>query len=228
MWQTPLGPRVLQGAEAELFRVAAGIYQTILLDMVGEGVDLAGETSPEVDRWERIPWHQQVCAIGEVASYLLGYTEDACAPMATAWAEITIFKIYDFLIDSEDVESFGEYVVRAAVAAGLWPKKKRAIDSEQYKALLVQLRDRLIHDRDFGFEEVERVRRQGLKALALPEDYFAALFPSFTMGRFMASLALLNDDRVMTASALLPAHCVSRFESNRDSVPDPIQWTPPS
>lgn len=227
MWHTPLGLRNLRGSEADLFKCAAGIYQSILLDMVSEGENLDGTlVAPDVNRWERIPWHQQVCAIGEVAKHILDYADDP-APQLAAWNEITIYKVYEFLIDSDDVESFGKYVVRAAFETGLVAKKcKPTVKS--FKRLLSQLRDRVLHLRDFDASDVERVRANGLKALGMRDGYFAALFPTFTMERFLASLVLLNEDRAESASALLPHHCRSRFERSLDTVPaDPLDWFPP-
>lgn len=225
MWQTPLGTRSLQGSEAELFRVAAGIHQDILLDMVENNEpDMGGDLKG--DRWEQIPWHQQICAIGEVARYVLDYTDEE-PPALAAWSELTIWKIYDFLIDSEDVESFGKLVVRASFEAGFL-RKKRKISAKEYKDLVGRLRDRLLHEREFTPEDVEEVRSQGMAVLGLGDEYFSKLFPAFTMERFLASLTLLNDERVESASALLPDHCRSRFDANLDAVSDPIEWHPPA
>ncbi len=226
MWQTPLGPRVLQGAEGDLFIMAAGVYQSILIDMVGEGEDLAGSLSPGTNRWEQIPWHQQVCAIGEIARHMLGCVDDE-PPELAAWNEIAIHMIYDFLMDSDDVKSFGPFVAKAAFEAGFIPKKCR-LEVEQFRALLGQLRDRVLHDRDFDLADVAVVREGGLEALGLSNEYFATLFPAFTMERFLGSLVLLNEDCAESASTLLPEHLRSRFDLNRDTVPpDPLEWIPP-
>jgi hypothetical protein len=226
MWQTPIGTRILQGAEADLFRVAAGMFQDGVLGIIEMEDDPGSDTGPDADRFARLPWYQQICAVGEVARHLLDYTDDPEPPL-WAWNELTIYTVYDCFMHVAR-KSDARYVLRAAREVGL-TNKKRITSKSEFKDLTGRMLHRILNNRDFTQADVERVREKGMKALGLREDYWGALFPAFTMERFLASITLLNEDWAETASALLPPACRARFEHGIDEtieIPEDLAWHP--
>lgn len=220
MWQTPLGKRTLSGAEGDLFRLGAGIYQMILIDMAAAGEEVAPD--PEGDRWDQLPWQQQVCAIGALADHALGLSGIE-PPEPCAWTDLTVWKIYEFLIDSDDLETFGKPVALAAVEVGLLKRKKK-LNVDEFHSLAAQLRDRIIFDREFDSADVDRVRSEGLKAVGLTPEYFSTLFPAFNIHRYLCSVHMLNEDKMEMAESLLPRYC--RVSPEMSEIEFESEWHP--
>ncbi len=207
MWKTPSGVRCLEGAEACLFKTAAGIYQDILLDMVKGGEDLSNNESS--DRWESLPWQQQIIAMGHVTKDLTSpYTE---APELYAWNELTIHHVFEFLLDSEDIEHFGSMVLRTLSPTGKASKKKiRALTPKTFNMNIEEIRAGILMDREIDRTMIKKAKKGGLGALGLRDDYFAQLFPAFSVRRYED--ALLNEERLEEAMGLLPAVVGSRYQ----------------
>lgn len=219
MWETPLGTRALQGAEGDLFRIVAGVYQDILVDMAQAGEASIGFEDAD-NRWDGIPWEQQVIAIGAVAIDLLSPLRPS--PPLFAWNELTIYQIYDFLITINDLESFGKPVLWAAKEAGIGNlKHRKMINKAEFKTLTTSLMNRILFPREVTPVEIRKVKRYGFGGIGLRDDYLSASFPAFTMERFTTAMVAISDERIEEAIACLPDHHLMRYR--RGIEPQPVK-----
>lgn len=224
MWRTPVGVRCLKGAEADLFQTTAGVYQGILLDMAGAG---ANPPMPNGDRWQHLPWEQQMIAIGLVTHDLLSPLSEA--PPLFAWNELTIHQVFCFLRDIEDPEYFGKLILKAAKQCklpGAARRKKGELSLIEYERFIGLLRSRALEDREIDREMIQKVKRGGLEAVGLRDDYFAQLFPAFSVERLES--ALLNEERFEEAVSLLPNTHLTRHLNGMNVLElDAVPWCPP-
>ncbi len=151
MWRTPLGNRILSGAEADLFRDGIGS----LFDRVREGD--GWETGLEV--FDRLTTDQKIVHMAHVAKALL--YENFPVPRHTATLEGTVAAIYDHILEmvvleihqpepDEDNHEQRKLVLAAAREADMEdPSDLDEHDPEEWSLLIGALADRILWDADY-------------------------------------------------------------------------------
>lgn len=220
MWQTPVGIRSLGDAEADLWIALAGVYQSILIDMAENGDAMEGDLAAD-SRWARLRWEQQVVAIGEVTRDLL--SETSVAPRLSAWNELTIHEVFEFVLsmeedDPEPEQDFYELAMRAAEEAGLQVPESEP--GTQYYTALRLLRDRILWDREIDQDMISDVEEGGLEAIDLHPEYWSDSFPSFSIGRFREALSHFEGNYLRTDDAVraLPQAYLQRAKKDLEEA----------
>ncbi len=208
MWNTPVGVRSLRGHEREVFLEGGNLYISIMLDMINDGLKIGGDDGRpnKDDRFDKLDWLQQIVSIGEVGRYLLDENEDLYAPPLSRWSDLTIFKVYDFMIHLDDIETYGEMVRKAGVECSIIPESKK-MDRKEFKLVLNVLADRILTP--------EGVVKKG-RAM---EAYLNALFPSFTVDKYIDAITLFfpgDEEQMEYAISLLPKAIRNRWAVGYD------------
>lgn len=216
MWNTPIGVRSLSGFERQVFKDAGSVYLAIILDMTNDGLKIGSEDGrPNNDRFDRLSWPQQIVSIGEVGRFLLDDKEDLYAPPLCGWSDLTIYKLYDFLIHMDDIETYGETVRKAGVECSIIPESKK-MDHKEFKLVLNALADRVL------------TRKGKVKSGRPLEMYVNSLFPAFTMDKYVEALSLfLTEEEVEYGISLLPDVLRNRWNNNLEpQVANDSMWYP--
>ena len=151
MWRTPLGNRILSGAEADLFRDGIGS----LFDRVREGD--GWETGLEI--FDRLTTDQKIVHMAHIAKALL--YENFSVPKHTATLEGTVAAIYDHLMEmvllevehpqpGEDNHAVRKLILTAAQEAEMEDLPGlHETDLEEWTHLIGSLVDRILWDADY-------------------------------------------------------------------------------
>lgn len=176
MWITPDGPRVLSNKEKDLFIAAAGTGIKMFAEFAVDG-----SYKPFLDgsRWDALHWHQQVCAISEVAKHLL--EGDTVELKPTDWTDQTIAAVYDFAIYTNPLD-FEPEAIEAAKEMGMQIKSPR--DEEQLAKIIKQMRDKIIGKKTTKKQKIEM----------FGESYYTEPFPAFSIDRFTKAYELIGED----------------------------------
>jgi hypothetical protein len=189
MWWTPDGERVLQGAEAQLFREALGV----LVDMVRD--DDQGNWQFNAPPFDVLHPNQKLALLAQVGSALL--REDQPMPRLTAVLEAAVGAVYESIrvmveieIDepAEDQEppSWRELVLAACREHGiedlLDPESE---DLDEWAILVECLADTVLWDQDWKDSEslldADPKASKGVKQLlGIDDDYYIAVPPDPT------------------------------------------------
>lgn len=202
MWRTPLGERVLRGAEWALFRQGL----SSLWDWVEDGVD--GEDDlfdVGVKAFDRLQKNQKLSLLVEVGRALKD--EATPCPELTSCVEATVAVVFRLVLreirmeidlESNDVDDDPQRwrrLVRDAVDAtsdgddeegddreGSWAITLESTDLEAWSECVDHLTERVLWDEDFDQEDdfVDDSPDEGralMKRLLIAEDYFVAVAP---------------------------------------------------
>ncbi|MDG2131036.1 MAG: hypothetical protein P8K08_23760 [Fuerstiella sp.] len=200
MWHTSEGDRLLEGAEARLFK--AGL--TRLVEQVKEDVRI--ENSYTIALFDELTWSQRLAVLESVATHLL--TQTARMPDLTAVNEATIGTVFDhisFEIDMEIenrssrevwrqltldacYEYFGDELQnrdeagREDSAAGdtdYLPESASCGQPDRWHELVQSLADRILWDRDYELmgeflDEPPEKAAMLRQIMGIGDDYFSA------------------------------------------------------
>lgn len=184
--------------EKELFIVAAAMG----IEMLSE-INIDGYT-PNIDletkRWDNLYWHQQVCAIGQVANDLLN-SKQSTYPFFSEWSRLTIASIYDFIIYSSPLD-FELYIVAAAQSAKINIKPNHNLPSK-LDSVLRKLRDRIIGPK----LSKKKIAEQ------FGDSYYSESFPAFSIDKFEKAYDLLNKENKSFAFSRLPNSIQKRIQN---------------
>jgi hypothetical protein len=153
MWWTPDGERILQGAEAQLFREALGV----LVDMVGD--DAIGDWQFNAPPFDALHRNQKLALLAQVGIALLH--EDQPMPKLTAVLEAAVGAIYESIrimveievdqpAEDQEQSSWRELVLTACQQRGiddlLDPESE---DLDEWEVLVECLADTVLWDQDW-------------------------------------------------------------------------------
>jgi len=196
MWWTPDGERVLQGAEAQLFREALGV----LVDMVRD--DDEGMWHFNAPPFDVLQPNQKAAVLAQVGSALL--REDQAMPRLTAVLEAAVGAVYESIrimveieIDepAEDQEqsSWRELVLATCQEHGI----EDLLDAEsediaEWVILVECLSDTVLWDQDWKDSESlldadPKVSKGVKELLGIDENYYVIVPPDPT-GREMEGI----------------------------------------
>jgi hypothetical protein len=186
MWWTPDGERILQGAEAQLFREALGV----LVDMVRD--DHEGMWQFAAPPFDALQPNQKLAVLAQVGTTLL--RADQPMPKLTAVLEAAVGAVYESIrvmveieIDepAEDRESpsWRELVLAAGRERGiedlLDPESE---DLDEWEVLVSRLADAVLWDQDWKdtddhLDADPKASRMVKNVLGIDEDYYVAVPP---------------------------------------------------
>jgi len=189
MWWTPDGERILQGAEAQLFREALGV----LVDMVRD--DHEGMWQFAAPPFDALQPNQKLAVLAQVGTTLL--RADQPMPKLTAVLEAAVGAVYESIrvmveieIDepAEDRESpsWRELVLAAGRERGiedlLDPESE---DLDEWEVLVSRLADAVLWDQDWKdtddhLDADPKASRMVKNVLGIDEDYYVAVPPDPT------------------------------------------------
>jgi hypothetical protein len=179
MWNTPMGHRVLAGAEAELFRAALTslVIWSEEEDDHEVGVRVFDELEPS----------SKLAMLEQVARALL--VKAIPAPVHTAVNEGTIAAIYDQLLMDLDLEcSDGEGDLRQLVMQACKechtegaPSEACSVDEEKWAEAVEELTFRILWDSDWESERSKdyspRISKHIRANLGIDDGYYVAIAP---------------------------------------------------
>jgi len=186
MWLSPDGERVVQGAEAQLFREALGV----LVDMVRD--DDEGMWQFSAPPFDALQPNQKLAVLAQVGTALL--RQDAPMPRLTAVLEAAVGAVYEAIrvmveieVDepAEDQESpnWRELVLAACRERGIEELlDPESWDLDEWQVLVECLADAVLWDEDWRDAENHldadpQANRVVKKLLGIDEDYFVAVPP---------------------------------------------------
>lgn len=189
MWWTPDGERVLQGAEARLFREGLAV----LVDMVRE--DPEGQQQFSAPPFDNLQPNLKLAVLAEVSSALL--QEDWPMPRLTAVREAAVATVYEAIriwgemeIDqaAEGLESptWRELILAACEERGIEELLDPASEEiGEWELLVCCLSDSVLWDDDWRDSESlldadPKAGRAVKKLLGIDEDYYIAVPPDPT------------------------------------------------
>jgi hypothetical protein len=189
MWWTPDGERILQGAEAMLFREALAV----LVDMVRD--DDEGQQQFGTPPFDKLQPNQKLAVLAEVSSALL--QEDRPMPRLTAVREAAVAAVYEAImiwvemeIDqaAEGLESptWRESILAACQERGIDELPDADCeDLSEWELLVYCLSDAVLWDEDWrGSESLldanPKASQAVKKLLGIDEDYYIAVPPDPT------------------------------------------------
>lgn len=176
MWITPLGKRILENKEKNLFMAAASTGIDILSEIANDNYS----PMPDGNRWDNLYWHQQICAIGEVSKNMIGMSKVEIPPCE--WSELTINSIYDFIIYTNSQE-FEDVIVDAAREANIKIKNVGENSASKLDSILRQMKSRIVG---------KQTKKQKIEKFG--ESYYTEPFPAFSMDRFMQTYEMFNKE----------------------------------
>ncbi|MEI8371278.1 MAG: hypothetical protein WCJ35_00425 [Planctomycetota bacterium] len=189
MWWTPVGKRILQGAEGRLFRDALGI----IVDMVRD--DAEGLWQFGAPPFDKLQPNQKLAVLAEVGSALL--CEDQPMPRLTAVEEATVGAVYEairLLVEMEidqppewrESPSWRELVLAACQERGIEELlDAQSEDLDEWEVLIGSLAGEVLWDEDWKDSESlmdadPRAGRAVKELLGIDEDYYIAVPPDPT------------------------------------------------
>jgi hypothetical protein len=207
MWRTPLGDRVLQGAEAKLFATVVHV----MVDEIVVGMDDENLRMPSgVPAFDSLGWMQQLALLAEVTEAL--FRPDIPTPEHTSVNESAIAAVFHHLWQNVEFEIDCEGLADAAAAEtwresalaaldeveGLWAaaRPETAIvladdetlltaecdDMDEWSSCLHVLQDAVLWDNDWAFddEHLDAPPEQAAEAciaMDIDPEYFRAIPP---------------------------------------------------
>ena len=189
MWWTPDGERILQGAEARLFREALGM----IVDMVRD--DAEGLWQFGAPPFDKLQPNQKLAVLAQVGTALL--CKDQPMPRLTAALEAAVGAVYEavrILVEMEidqtpewrESPSWRELVLAACRERGiedlLDPESE---DLDEWEVLVSCLADGVLWDEDWRDSESlmdadPKAGRAVKELLGIDEDYYVAVPPDPT------------------------------------------------
>ncbi len=181
MYNTPIGVRVLEGAERRLFIAALDCLIDLWVD---------GEAHTGVRVFDELQRNQQLAAL-----YLVGRSilDPAASPLhQTAELEATLAAIYKFLhqtvhaeVETEDddaEQSWREMVSEAGQQFQLVVPSIDCTDASQWDWVVECLADKVFWDADWEMQEAyldaqPRTGAVGKEQLGIATDYFTSVVP---------------------------------------------------
>jgi hypothetical protein len=206
MWWTPDGERILQGAEARLFREAFGT----LVDLVRD--DDEGMWQFSAPPFDALQPNQKLAVLAQVGTALL--CEDEPMPRLTAVLEAAVGAVYESIrvmveieidepAEDQELSSWRELVLAACRERGieelLDPDSE---DLDEWELLVVCLADAVLWDEDWKDADSHMDADPGAnrvvkKLLGIDEDYYVTVPPDPTdeeMAAVEATLRRLTRD----------------------------------
>lgn len=196
MWQTQIGERLLQGAEARLIQTALGV----LVDQVEEEIEGYRDQSDfGVSIFDRLEARQKLALIAEVCHHLLRSTDPP--PKLTAINESAVAVLYEVIeewvhLEVDDEETFREIPdghpfywrqrVLAAFHEGCSDDPESPAETsrnmEDWDLLVECLACRVLWDYDFLDEDLfaDQAPKKGRllkRRMNIDDDYFRAVAP---------------------------------------------------
>ena len=210
MWWTPDGERILQGAEAGLFRAALGVT----VDMVRE--DDEGLWQASVPPFDTLQPNQKLAVLAEVGSALL--QESQPMPRLTAVREAAVGAVYEAIMPMVEMEidqppeghespTWRELVLAACREQGIKELLDPASEElDEWDLLISCLTDAVLWDEDWKDDESvldadPKASRAVKKLLGIDEDYYVAAPPDPTEREMEGIWATL---RTLTQNAAGP------------------------
>ena len=201
MWWTPDGERVLQGAEAKLFREALAV----IVDMVRD--DHAGRWDFSAPPFDKLQPNQKLAVLAEVGSALLQANQPM--PRLTAVREAAVGAVYEasmLMVEMEidqpaegrESPTWREMVLAACRELGIEDLlDPQSNDLDEWEVLICCLTDGVLWDEDWrdGENLLDADPRAGgevKKLLGIDEDYYVAVPPDPTDEEMEAILAKLR------------------------------------
>ncbi len=189
MWSTPDGERILQGAEAKLFREALAM----IVDMVRE--DTEGCLEFSAPPFDKLRPNQKLAVLAEVGSALL--QENQPMPRLTAVREAAVGAVYEaimMIVEMEIDQSAEERTSPTWRELVLTACQEQGIDEfldpvseeiDEWGMLISCLTDAVLWDEDWRDSEslmdADPKAGQAVKELlGIDEDYYVALPPDPT------------------------------------------------
>jgi hypothetical protein len=189
MWWTPDGERVLQGAEAGLFREALGT----IVDMVRE--DNEGLCEFDAPSFDKLQPNQKLAVLAEVGSALL--LENEPMPRLTAVSEAAVGVVYDAIRIMVEMEidqppewrlspTWRELVLAACREHGIDELlDPQSDDLDEWEVLIDSLAGEVLWDEDWrdGESLLDADPRAGgevKKLLGIDKDYYVGVPPDPT------------------------------------------------
>ena len=179
MWWTPLGERILVGAEARLF--ADCVYDLLEDPKLGEPNDYV----VGVDVFDRLTYGQKIGVLSSVTQALL--RPEVPRPELTAVLEGTVAAVFRHLLELVEIEIDLDFVdSRTLITEALRETERtdvpdaRCQDIEEWEFQVLFLSDRILWDADYeaggNFEDQAPQNAASLKALmGIEDDYFVAV-----------------------------------------------------
>ena len=189
MWWTPDGERILQGAEARLFREGLAV----LVDMVRE--DYEGYQEFGTPPFDNLQPNQKLAVLAEVSSALL--QEGRPMPRLTAVREATVAAVYEAIMIWVEMEidqsaeglaspTWRELILAACRERGIEELLDPASEEiGEWELLVACLSDAVLWDEDWRNSEslLDADPKAGeavKKLLGIDEDYYVAVPPDPT------------------------------------------------
>ena len=189
MWWTPDGERILQGAEARLFREALGV----IVDMVRD--DNEGLLEFAAPPFDKLQPNQKLAVLAKVGSALL--QENQPMPRLTAVREAAVGAVYEAIMLMVEMEidqpaeeheppTWRQMVLTACQDRGidelLDPSSEEA---DEWDELICSLADAVLWDEDWKDSESlldadPKASQAVKKLLGIDEDYYVAVPPDPT------------------------------------------------
>ncbi len=199
MWHTPIGNRVLTGAERALFVLTSQqLYEELRYDQTKYGL-VSSEWQSGNPLFDNEPLRTKVCAVHDVAEAFL--SKDVVIPQLYAWNESTLHAIVSFCKGQLQAEIDGHPFYNNSQQR--WQKTtkdalrrtrfKIADGSDLVKAFIEWATERWTWDEDWKaadlLMDMEPKRCAKLKAmLGLHHNYFSETFPLVTHGRYLGAV----------------------------------------
>ena len=189
MWWTPDGERILQGAEARLFREALGT----LVDMVRD--DDEGMWQFDAPPFDDLQPNQKLAVLAQIGTAL--FREDRPMPKLTAVLEAAVEAVYETIrvmvemeidepVENRESPSWRELVLAACRERGIEELlDAQSEDLDEWDVLVGCLADGVLWDEDWKDSESlldadPKASRAVKKLLGIDEDYYIAVPPDPT------------------------------------------------
>jgi hypothetical protein len=186
MWGTPDGERILQGAEAKLFREALGMT----VDMVRD--DPEGLWQFDAAPFDKLQPNQKLAVLAQVGTALL--CKDQPMPRLTAVLEAAVGAVYEAVRLSVEMEidqtpegrespSWRDLVLAACEERGIEDLlDAQSGDLDEWDVLISCLADGILWDEDWKDSESlmdvdPKAGRAVKEMLGIDEDYYVAVPP---------------------------------------------------
>ena len=204
MWHTPIGDRVLTGAERALFVLASQqLYEELRFDQSKYNVVTQTEWQSNNTLFDNEPLRTRVCAIHDVANAFLN--ETVVAPQLYAWNESTLHAIAAFCKNQLKSEIEGDHFYnnsnqkwQKTVKDALRQTRFKMKGDDLIKSFSEWAAERWTWDEDWKaadlLMDMEPERCAKLKAmLGLHQNYFSEPIPLLTHGKYLGAVEFFEE-----------------------------------
>eukprot|EP00884_Botryococcus_braunii_P013266 jgi/Botrbrau1/21940/Bobra.0249s0063.1 len=201
-WKTPLGERVLNKAEAQLFANAVGVILDYYKSWPAGGLNWGRPVTE--GPFEELPTPQKLAVLEEVAEALLTETP---VPAHSSITENAIYYVYRWILEqiesdvTEQEEIWGQDVLDALGRCGRDPDTREegaegmdrddsededskydpyigCRDVEKWEAAIEELADRILWDRDWELGEYVAQSSGMMDFMKIDPNYFSYVVPT--------------------------------------------------